>query len=98
MSEPVRLALSLVAGIAIGLFYFGTLWLTLRYLPQSRHPALLALASFWVRLAVALVGFYVVMGDRWERIVVCMVGVLVARGLLIRRLGPHRTAPELPVK
>lgn len=92
MSPFLTLALALVAGMGLGLFYFGGLWLTVRQLPTSRWVMPLVLSSFVGRTAVVLVGFYFVMGGHWERVVVCLVGFLMARFLLVSRLRPDRLA------
>lgn len=83
MNQFVSLAIAATAGLALGLFFFGALWLTVRQLPTARWPGLLIIVSFVVRMAVVVVGFYVVMGDRWERILACLAGFLLARTLLI---------------
>jgi len=88
MDQLLTLFLAFVAGLVLGLFYFGGLWLTVQRLPQSRHPGLLTLASLVVRLGVTLAAFYLVMGGRWERLLVCLAGFLLVRFLLVRRLGP----------
>ncbi len=92
MSLLPTMAFALIAGIGLGLFYFGGLWLTMRRLPTTRWPVPLALSSFLGRTAIVLVGFYFVMGGRWERVVVCLVGFLMARFLLTSRLRPDRLA------
>ena len=89
-SEWVRLALSLGAGVVLGIFYFGGLWLTVRKLPQARQPVLLSLSSFFARLAVVLAGFYFVMSGRWERVLVCLLGFLCVRFAAVRLWGPDR--------
>lgn len=76
------------AGLAVGLFYFGALWWTVKRLPDSRNPGLLALASYVFRLAVVLTVFYVVMGGRWQNLVACGTGFILARTFLVRRLQP----------
>lgn len=88
MSDALWLVVALVAGVGLGLFYFGGLWLTIERLPQSKSPALFAMISFVGRTVLTLVGFYYVMGDSWQRLVACLVGVVVARVVLVRRLGP----------
>jgi F1F0 ATPase subunit 2 len=88
MSSLLPLLLAFAAGLGLGLFYFGGLWLTVRQLPTSRYPVPLLLASFAGRTAVAVVGFYFVMGGRWERALACLVGFLVARFVLTSRLRP----------
>ena len=89
MSELLRLPAAGAAGAALGLFYFGGLWLTVRRLPRSRRPGLLLLGSFLVRSAVVVPGFYFVMGGRWERLLACLVGFLAARTVLLVLLRPR---------
>jgi len=78
-----------LAGMGLGAFYFGTLWATVRHLPESRRPALLSLGSFLGRLAVLLVGFYLIMGEQWERLLAGVLGFLVVRKLFTSRLRPQ---------
>jgi F1F0 ATPase subunit 2 len=39
--------LDFLGGLALGAFFFVSLWLSVRALPKARHPVVLALASFW---------------------------------------------------
>lgn len=89
MSNLLPLILALAAGIGLGVFYFGGLWLTVRRLPTAQRPALLSLLSFFARLGVVLFGFYFVMDGRWVRLLVCLLGFLGARVILVRRWGPE---------
>jgi len=86
------MALSFAVGACLGVFYFGGLWLTVRQLPSARRPAVLSLCSFFGRLGVVLLGFYLVMGGQWQRLLVCLVGFFVVRVILVRRWGPERKA------
>jgi F1F0 ATPase subunit 2 len=79
------LPIVLTAGLALGFFYFGGLWLTVRELPAMRRPALWMLASFAGRTGLSVAGFYLVMDGRWERLGVCFLGFLLARTLLVHR-------------
>lgn len=92
MGELFPLMLALAAGMGLGMFYFGGLWLTVRRLPTARWPAFLSLLSFFARLGVVLFGFYLVMGvgGHWERLLVCLFGFLVVRVILVRLWGPDR--------
>lgn len=92
MGELLPLMLALAAGIGLGMFYFGGLWLTVRRLPTTRRPAFLSLLSFFGRLGVVLFGFYLVMGGHWERLLVCLSGFLGVRIILVRLWGPNRTS------
>ncbi len=94
MGELLPLMLALTAGMGLGIFYFGGLWLTVRRLPTARRPAFLSLLSFFGRLGVVLFGFYLVMGSHWERLLVCLLGFLGVRVILVRLWGPDRTRAQ----
>lgn len=89
MSDALRLGLALSAGAGLGLFYFGGLWLTLRWLATSRRPELLVLSSFVARTVITVAGFYFVMDGRWERLAAGLAGFLLMRTLLIQRWKPQ---------
>lgn len=88
MSGFMALVLAVAAGAGLGLLYFGGLWLTVRRLPDFGRPALLFGASFAVRTALTLLGFYLVMDGSWERMLACLVGFIIARKVLTSRLQP----------
>jgi len=88
MNQLLFMFLAFMAGIAVGLFYFGGLWLTIKRLPGARHPGVLTLVSLLIRLGVTLAVFYLVMAGRWERLLVCLAGFVLVRLVLVRRLGP----------
>lgn len=92
MSSFITLPLACAAGMGLGLFYFGALWLTVRQFPNHRYAVALFLASFVVRTAVVVVGFYFVMGGQWERMLACLAGFIIVRQLLVSRLRPERVA------
>jgi F1F0 ATPase subunit 2 len=96
MSEVVILITAFAAGIGLGTFYFGGLWLTVRRLPKVKRPALLSMCSFFGRLGIIIFGFYLIMDGHWERMImdghwermiVCMIGFLIMRGILVRVWG-----------
>ncbi len=87
MIESSLLAFSLIFGVGLGIFYFGGLWLTLKHLPGSRQPALLTFGSFLGRSLVCLLGFYLVSISGLEVLIFGVVGFILAKVLLISRLG-----------
>ncbi len=66
-------------GAALGLVFFGGLWLTLRRGLGSPHAALWFLGSLLVRTAVVLGGFLLVARGDWRNLVACLIGFIVAR-------------------
>jgi len=92
MIDLVPLGLAFLGGVALGGFYFGSLWLVVRRVRTMRRPGAWLFLSFLGRASVTLVGFYLVMGGRWERIAACLVGFLLARTILIVCLRPAKSA------
>jgi len=79
MNDPFTLILACAAGIALGAVFFGGLWWTIQRGASSPCPALLFLTSALVRMAIALVGFYLVAGGQLQRMMACLAGFLIAR-------------------
>lgn len=79
--------MSLAAGAAAGLFYFGGLWWTVRRLPDTYHPALLMLSSFLIRIFVTVSVFYLVGDGQWLRITAALGGFLLVRYFMVRYIG-----------
>ncbi len=84
MSSVFWLALAFMGGVVLGGLYFGSLWITVRRLPEVRCPALLALGSLLARLSLVLGGFYVVGAGDWRRFVLALLGFVGARTILVR--------------
>ena len=87
MNNALYLAAAAAGGFAIGLAYFAILWLSVRRLPTSSHPALLILASLAFRFLLALGGFYLVGAADWRRFLAALAGFTIARLFCSRRWG-----------
>ncbi len=89
MSETLALVsalvLPLLAGVLLGTFFFGGLWLTIRRGVSSKRPAALFFFSLLLRTGIALAGFYIVARGDWRRVLACLVGFMVARILVTWR-------------
>jgi F1F0 ATPase subunit 2 len=94
MTESIafHVSIAFVAGLLLGLFYFGSLWLTVQSLVKVKRPALLSIVSFFGRTGLTLGGFFIVMSGHWERALACMFGFLVMRRILTHRYGFNRQA------
>jgi len=93
MNNPLLLGLAVLAGLALGAFFFGGLWWTIRRGAASPRPALWFLGSALLRMGMALAGFYFVGGGVWQRLLACLVGFLIAR-LLVTRWVPSSTKAD----
>lgn len=89
LQRTLYVFLSFAGGIGLGLFYFGSLWYTLKYLPRIRRPELVMVGSFFARTAITLLGFYLLLGGRWERLLFALGGFILVRFFMTRRLRVH---------
>ncbi|MDT8399583.1 MAG: ATP synthase subunit I [Pseudomonadales bacterium] len=89
MTEVLAGAMAWLAGIVLGVFFFGGLYWTLQHALRSAQPALWMLGSLLLRVGLSVAGFYLVAsGGQWPRLLLCLLGFVMARGVLIRLLKP----------
>jgi len=93
-SEIFSFVTPFFAGIFVSLLYHIGLWWTVKALPSSQRPALLSIGSFYIRMAITLSVFYLVMNNRWERLVVCLLGFLVVKYTMMHKLRPGENASK----
>lgn len=87
MSEIMELLLFLVAGIVLGIIFFGGLWLTVKKGLRAKNSGLIFTVSFAIRMAIMLVSLYYIAQFGWKNVLACLVGLLIARVLLVRLTG-----------
>jgi F1F0 ATPase subunit 2 len=98
MSEILSLMPALLAGVLLGMMFFGGLLWTVRKGVPSARPAGWFVGSLLLRTSLTLAGFYVVSGGQWEKLLMCLLGFTIAR-LTVTRLTrvtekPTRLAQE----
>jgi F1F0 ATPase subunit 2 len=79
------MVLAFISGLALGIFFFGGLWLTVRAVISSKIPGLLTMISFFVRTAIVLLGFYFVSAGDWRKLLISLSGFVIAR-LVVNRV------------
>ena len=84
MNNVLFLVLALAAGLALGTFFFGGLWWTVRRGISSRWSAFWFLGSMLLRTGMVLAGFYLVGRGDWKRLVACLLGFVIARFIVTR--------------
>ena len=94
MIEAVYYLCALLSGVLLGLLYFGGLWLTIKKLIRSKHPALLAMGSFTSRTVICVTAFYLIfrVGD-WIGLLVGVAGFFVTKLFMVRHFrtaGHHQ--------
>jgi F1F0 ATPase subunit 2 len=83
MNETVNIILAFLAGLVLGTLFFGGLWFTVKRAVASTNPSIVILVSFVLRMAIVLVGFYLVGSGNLQRFVIALAGFIIARFLVI---------------
>ena len=89
-------SVAFVAGAALGCFFFGSFWITVRQLPTTGWPIRLIIGSYFGRMAIAFLGFYLIMQGDWQRAVAGLLGFLIARFVIVRGLQAHHREISKP--
>lgn len=79
MNEITGLVMAGLAGLLLGMIFFGGLWWTVGRGVTSSRPAAWFLGSMVVRMTLVLGGFYFVANGQWQRMVLCLLGFALAR-------------------
>ena len=93
MNETLHLFLAWLAGGALGLFFFGGLWWTVRSALASKRPASWILIGWLLRFGPTLAGFYWIAGADWHRMLACLMGFILVRQIAARKIRPPNPSP-----
>jgi len=77
------------AGLGLGLFFFGGLWVTIRCLAASPCPRLMFWGSFLIRHLLTIALFVVLCQKDWGKWAATMAGFLAMRTALLHKQTPH---------
>jgi F1F0 ATPase subunit 2 len=88
--------LSLLAGLVLGLFFYGGLWLTVRSLSVTRYPVWLTLSSFWIRTLLVLASFLFLIQGGWPNALVGLAGFAGGRLAVSGYLKPREARSKCP--
>ena len=78
MSQFLTLLMAWIAGIGLGVIFFGGLWYTIRKGLASTQPALWFISSLLLRTSIVLVGLFYVYNLHCDRLFLCLVGFAMA--------------------
>lgn len=71
--------LALIAGMALGIFFFGGLWFTVKKAVAAKIPAIWFFGSFILRVSIVMLGFYYISPGGWQPLFVSVLGFILAR-------------------
>ena len=93
MNDSLALPLATLAGVLLGLFFFGGLWWTVRRAVDSTRPALWVGGSLLLRVGCTAVGFVAASAGDWQRMLACLLGFWAARWLVFRMTARSTSKP-----
>ncbi|HSP46599.1 MAG TPA: ATP synthase subunit I [Clostridiaceae bacterium] len=75
--------IAFLAGILLGILYFGGLYVTVNHMKRTRHPALLMMGSFIFRMAVLLFGFYLLRNGGAYHMIIALFAVILVKFVMV---------------
>lgn len=88
MNAVIAAMLAFAAGMALGVFFFYGLHVTVNRIARSRAPGLLTAVSFFLRVGAAAFVFYLfARNGQLIPVIACLAGFLAARFVLVKRLA-----------
>lgn len=98
INEVLGLLPALLAGIALGVLFFGGLWFTVNKGLRLKRPALIFIASLVIRMTIVVLGFYYIGADNWQKMIVSLVGFLLARIVITRYTNKENKMQKVILK
>lgn len=96
MSKLIEILIFILTGAALGFFYFGGLWLTVRKLLFYRRSSLLVLFSFLIRNGFLIFALYLIgRGGKWENIIFTLIGIIGARWIFFGKITPEKSIQDI---
>lgn len=92
----LSICLALVMGTALGWFYFGGLWWTLKGIHQRSRPFVFLALSYLLRTGFCLVGFWLVLRQGILALIISLIAFVLVRFFMTRKIGPVKPNPVPP--
>ena len=89
-TNPMLWGLSHTCGLELGHFYFGGLWITLKYISRAKKPTSCLVPSFIIRVSFVMLGFWVIMRKDLMSFILTLIAFFITRIILTRVLGKEK--------
>ena len=87
MTDFILYTIMLLSGAALGIIFFGGLWLTIQYGMKAKYAGLWFLLSLLLRTTIVVAGFYFVTSAKFYPLLVCLGGFVISRIVITRLTG-----------
>lgn len=85
--------IAFLGGIVLGIIFFGGLYWTISLFDKVKYPAALMSISMIIRMAILLIGFYLLMNDNYMNLLLALVGVITVRIFMTFNLKKNSNQP-----
>ena len=82
MTNSGILILNFITGIALGIFFSGGLYWTVKKGLTARHPGFLFASSFLIRTALVVGGALLISQGIFNNLVICLIGLILSRSVV----------------
>lgn len=94
--ESIQWLVAAGCGALLAFCYFTGLWWTVCRLPESPHPTALYFTSMVVRSGLLIAAFLLLARFySWQSLAAVLLGFMIARLILVHRLGREPGRPDL---
>lgn len=83
--------IAFLIGAALGAIYFGGLYFSTRKIAEVKHPALLMVISFILRMGILVGVFFYVSKGGYQDMLLTLLGVILIRFAMIFALKEEKT-------
>ncbi|MCB0665531.1 MAG: hypothetical protein KDC80_06900 [Saprospiraceae bacterium] len=73
-----------IAGILLGVFFYGGLYFTTIRGLSAKHPVLWFIGSAFIRTTITLSVLYLIAGSDWKKMVICLIGFVASRPMMMK--------------
>ena len=87
MNTSGQLLIGALWGLALGIFYFGGLWVTVRLVPRVANPKKLLFVSFILRISVLLSGLWFVLRLHSLHFLATLAAFFLMRFIMLSRIS-----------
>lgn len=78
--------IAFIIGLVLGVIYFGGLYLSIQMINTAKHPSLIMVLSFVIRIGILGGVFYYISKNGVKDMIIVLIGVILVRVIMTSRL------------
>lgn len=78
--------ITFIVGLILGVVYFGGLYLSVQMINTAKHPSLIMVLSFAIRMIILVTAFFFIAKNGIKHILLALVAVMLVRLVMTLKL------------